>query len=84
MKHVTIQEREQWPFSGKQPEWPVLLRPMKLLAQPGDRGLGDIIAREIGPLGGDAFKAWYKTIFGKSCGCDTRQENWNTLYPLSD
>ena len=63
-------------------KWPLILQPMKLLAQPGDKGLGDILARKIGPIGGDAFKAWYKATFGKSCGCDPRQESWNKKYPL--
>lgn len=64
------------------PDWPWILVPLKLLAQPEDRGLGDIVARTIGPIGGDAYKAWYLTIFGKSCGCDERQESLNTIFPL--
>lgn len=63
------------------PDWG-LLSPLKLLAKEGDRGLGDIVARKIGPIGGDAFKEWYKKIFGKSCGCSERQEDWNLQYPL--
>lgn len=65
-------------------KWPSLLLPMKLLAKPGDIGLGDIIAREIGSIGGDAFKKWYQKVFGKSCGCEKRQERWNQKYPLID
>lgn len=63
-------------------KWPTLALPMKLLAKPGDKGLGDIVARVIGPIGGDAFKAWYAATFGKSCGCEVRQEVWNRRYPL--
>lgn len=63
-------------------DWPLALKSLKLLAQPGDRGLGDIITRTIGPLGGDAFKTWHLKIFGRSCGCDVRQESWNARYPL--
>lgn len=62
--------------------WPVYLQPMKLLAQQGDRGLGDIIARTIGPVGGDAFKEWYLKTFGQDCGCRNRQLHLNRLYPL--
>jgi hypothetical protein len=62
--------------------WPLILQPIKLLSQPEDTGLGDIIARTIGPIGGDAYKKWYLRVFGKSCGCDQRQETWNALYPL--
>lgn len=63
-------------------KWPVALAPLKLLAQEGDCGAGDIIARVIGPIGGNAFKKWYKTIFGKGCGCGARQETLNARWPL--
>lgn len=63
-------------------KWPKVLLPLKLLAVPEDCGLGDIIARTIGPIGGEAFKEWYKAIFGRPCGCDVRQEAWNQRYPL--
>lgn len=62
--------------------WPMALLPLKLLAKEGDRGAGDIIARSIGPIGGDAFKAWYKKLFGKDCGCGHRQEILNARWPL--
>lgn len=64
------------------PDWGVMLNVMKLMKKEEDRGLGDIIARVIGPIGGDVFKAWYKKIFGKSCGCSERQDEWNATYPL--
>lgn len=64
------------------PNWPLLLQPLKLLAQPMDKGLGDIVARTIGPIGGDVYKSWYQRIFGKPCGCDERQETLNRDYPL--
>lgn len=62
--------------------WPLVLLPLKLLAEPNDKGLGDIIARTIGPIGGDEFKAWYKATFGKDCSCDNRQEALNIRWPL--
>jgi len=52
------------------------------LAAKGDRGAGDIIARVIGPIGGTAFKAWYKVTFGKDCGCAGRHEVLNARWPL--
>jgi hypothetical protein len=63
-------------------EWPFFLRPMKLLAKEGDKGLGDIVERAIGPAGGDAYKAWYEKTFGKPCGCTKRQDNLNDRFPL--
>lgn len=62
--------------------WPIALQPMKLLAKEGDRGAGDIIARVIGPIGGEAFKVWYKATFGKDCGCGNRQDALNRRWPL--
>lgn len=62
--------------------WPLYLQPFKLLAKEGDTGLGDIIARTIGPVGGDAFKDWYKATIGRDCGCRDRQIYLNTTYPL--
>jgi hypothetical protein len=64
------------------PVWPVALKPLKVLAKPGDRGAGDIIARKVGPIGGDAFKKWWKLLFGRDCGCAGRQDKLNALYPL--
>ncbi len=61
--------------------WPIFLRPMSLLAQTGDAGLGDIVARMVGPIGGDSYKAWAGKTFG-GCGCWERQQDLNTLYPL--
>jgi hypothetical protein len=63
-------------------DWPLLLRPMKLLAKPSDKGLGDIVERTIGPVGGDAYKLWYKATFGRDCGCTKRRDNLNIRYPL--
>lgn len=60
----------------------MLLRPLKLRARAGDRGLGDIVAREVGPVGGDVFKAWFKAVLGRSCGCEARQEALNQRYLL--
>lgn len=63
------------------PDWGSL-NFLKLMAKDGDKGLGDIIARIIGPVGGDAFKRWYKRLFGRDCGCSERQEDFNLTYPL--
>ena len=63
--------------------WPLALAPLKLLAKPGERGLGDIIARLIGPIGGDAYKAWYQKTFGHACGCADRQAGLNARFPLA-
>ena len=56
-------------------------RAIKLMRTPEDAGVGDTIARVIGPVGGDAYKAWFLETFGKSCGCTERQEQLNETFP---
>lgn len=67
----------------KEKEWPLALLPLKLLAQPGDKGLGDIVERTVGPVGGDAYKAWYLKIFGRPCGCTKRKDALNQRFPIA-
>lgn len=64
--------------------WPFWARMVQKMATSTDAGVGDTIARVIGPLGGDAWKTWYTKITGHSCGCEERQEVLNQLYPYSD
>lgn len=64
-------------------QWPLWARAMRLLRTSSDAGLGDTIARVIGPIGGDVFKAWYLKVVGHECGCDDRQERLNELYRYS-
>ena len=72
------------PLSERAGEWPFILRPLKLLAIPSDKGLGDIVERVIGPIGGDAYKAWYEKAFGKPCKCTKRQDGLNERFPLNN
>ena len=81
-RHLIQQDQDRLCSPTRQVEWPFFLSTFKLLAKPGDRGLGDIIARTIGPVGGDAFKTWYKEKFGQDCGCRDRQIHLNRTYPL--
>lgn len=79
---LTRSSADEHEVAAAQDGWPTLLRPMKWLAKSEDKGLGDIIARVVGPVGGDAFKVWYKATFGTACDCEARQEEWNARYPL--
>lgn len=67
---------------AKSPKWPFILQPLKAFAKEGDRGLGDIIERMVGPVGGDAYKKWHLKIFGKPCSCSERQDSLNLDFPL--
>lgn len=59
-------------------DWPV--RFATLIRSPEDIGVGDTIARTIGPFGGEAVKAFIKSL-GEDCGCDARQDLLNKKYP---
>jgi hypothetical protein len=59
----------------------IMARTLKLLRAPEDVGVGDTLARIVGPIGGDAYKKWYLETFGKSCGCTERQQTLNELFP---
>ncbi len=64
-------------------QWPLWAKMMAKRATPEDKGIGDVVARTIGPETSGAFKAFYEMTFGKPCGCTGRQKLWNTKYPLN-
>lgn len=66
----------------RSPKWPFVLEPLKLLAKDGDKGLGDIVERVIGKVGGEEYKKWYAKIFGRPCSCNERRDSLNADYPL--
>lgn len=45
-----------------------------------DVGIGDTVLRTIGNANSVKFKKWYKTLFGKTCGCSRRHGEWNARY----
>jgi hypothetical protein len=64
-------------------QWSIAYKALAAFSKPDDIGIGDIIERQIGHIGGDQFKSWYKTIFKKDCGCHVRKCKLNQQYPLS-
>lgn len=63
--------------------WPLFLQPLKLFAKPDDKGLGDIVERTIGPIGGNLYNRWYIKTFGTKCPkCTEDKNNLNARYPL--
>ncbi len=81
-QHLSEEDQRRLCSPVRPVAWPLYLLPFKALATEGDKGLGDIIARTIGPVGGDAFKQWYKATIGQDCGCRDRQIHLNRTYPL--
>jgi hypothetical protein len=61
--------------------WPLPARALARLAAAGERGLGDTAARVLAKFGGEAMKRFYKKLFGRDCGCGSRQAALNRLYP---
>ena len=68
---------EVWPMNT----FGIAARALRLMKTPADQGVGDTIARVIGPIGGDAYKAWFLETFGRSCGCAERQADLNQKFP---
>lgn len=65
--------------AGAQTPWPVAVKIIARRKTPEDSGVGDTAARLLGGVG-EKFKLWFFIVFGKSCGCDKRQEWLNNKY----
>lgn len=63
-------------------QWPTILEPLKLLAREGDKGMGDIVDREIAKVNSEKYKHWFQGVFGQSCKCTWSKEYLNMKYPL--
>lgn len=61
--------------------WPLWAMIVAKLKSDADKGIGDTIERIIGKDNSETFKSWYKSTFGKSCGCSGRKAQWNFAYP---
>ena len=68
------------PQSLPRDKWPVWANLLALASTEADTGVGDTVARVVGPWGGEAVKAWFKS-HGKDCGCNARQDTFNAKYP---
>lgn len=71
-------QHQKLPFN----KWPLYAKLLAEKYKPGDIGVGDVAERLLGKVGGTAFKAAFKAMFGKDCGCSVRRDAWNILYPL--
>ncbi len=63
--------------------WPLAARLLAWLMIPEDKGLGDTIERKLG-TGGEIMKKWYRKVIGRECGCGSRKDKLNVLFPNSD
>lgn len=63
-------------------DWPIWAKALKSFSKPDDKGIGDVVARFIGPENSEKFKAWHLETFGKPCGCTGRQARLNAMYPI--
>jgi len=62
-------------------DWPTWASLLARQASPADKGVGDTVARLIGPKCSAAFKVWYRALFGQPCKCEDRHARWNQKYP---
>jgi len=73
--------RQKYQAPASPADWPFWATSIARIKSPADTGVGDTIARVVGPVGGEAYKAWFKRLFGKSCGCQERQDELNRRFP---
>ena len=50
--------------------------------QEGDMGLGDVVQRLAGKMGGEWLAKTYEAVLGKSCGCVHSAATLNEWFPL--
>jgi hypothetical protein len=68
------------PPLSKPEDWPLLIRGISRQRIPSDTGVGDTVERILAKMGGDQFK-WVMARLGVDCGCGSRQEWLNRVYP---
>lgn len=68
-------------FPVPRDKWPIKVVMMSKLRKEVDAGVGDTIARIIGPTTSAAWKAAFLNMTGHDCGCDSRRNRLNLLYP---
>lgn len=69
-----------------QEQWPAWVLALAAQAVPGEVGLGDVVARVIGPFGSNDFRTWYAdvtSVWNPQCQCQGWQPLWNQVYPLA-
>ena len=64
-------------------EWPLLARIVAGLREESDIGIGSTLERMIASLGGEFYKAAFKTLTGKSCGCADRRKYLDERFPYT-
>jgi hypothetical protein len=70
-------------FTGVNQDWPMWALVAALFADDQDRGVGDTIARLVGPPRSEGWKRYHEAAFGvwvEPCGCAGEQADWNRLY----
>jgi hypothetical protein len=59
---------------------PLLIQGISRQRIPSDTGVGDTVERILAKMGGSQFK-WVMARLGVDCGCGSRQEWLNRVYP---
>ena len=64
-----------------QPPPPLWVRALAKRRQPGERGVGDTLARILAGVGAARAAKVYERLVGRTCGCADRQEWLNRRWP---
>lgn len=60
--------------------WPLIVRGISRRRISSDKGVGDTVHRILSKMGGTQFE-WVMKRLGIDCGCGSRQEWLNAVYP---
>lgn len=63
--------------------WPLIIRGIARQRIDSDLGVGDTIERILAKMGGSQFE-WVMHRMGIDCGCGSRKDWLNAVYPYTD
>ena len=61
--------------------WPMAARVVRMMRNASDKGVGDTLERIAAIMGAAWVAERYEALTGRSCGCNSRRDKANALYP---
>ena len=62
-------------------DWPMAARVVRMMRNASDKGVGDTLERIAARMGAAWVAERYEALTGRSCGCNSRRDKANALYP---
>lgn len=62
-------------------DWPAAAKIVHMLRNSSDKGVGDTMERIAARMGAAWVASRYEALTGLSCGCSSRRDKANALYP---